>query len=135
MESYYLILMKMENEQTKKSNWKDKIRMPVLIVLTLIPLITLFQNYYSMSFPMLNLWELFVEQIFGSFWVAVLFIMLIFFIILMLGGISFYTVLIFMIYFITAMAIGYGYPLITLGVATFGTLYCIFQIIRWMENR
>jgi len=125
-------------KETWKEKWirvRDKIRNPILIVLALIPMITLFQNYYSLSFPMLSLWELFVEQIFGSFWVAVLFISLIFFIILMLGSISFYTVIIFMLYFYLAMAIGYGYPLITVSIAIFGTVYLLFQGFRWMENR
>jgi hypothetical protein len=84
---------------------------------------------------MLNLWDLFVEQLFGSFWLAVGFISLIFFIILMLGGISYYTVIIFMMYFVLAMTIGYGYPLISAGIAIFGTMYVVYQGFKWWENR
>jgi len=93
------------------------------------------QHFYSLSFPMLNLWDLFVEQLFGSFWLAVGFISLIFFIILMLGGISYYTVIIFMLYFVLAMTIGYGYPLITALIAIAGSIYMYYQIFKWWDNR
>lgn len=91
--------------------------------------------FYALPFPMINLWDLFVEYMFGSFWLAVFFIALIFFIILMLGGISYYTVIIFMLYYFTAMAIGYGYPLITVAVAAFALIYMLYQIFRVLENR
>ena len=82
---------------------------------------------------MLNLWDLFVEYIFGSYWIAILFIAMIFFVILMLGSVSFYTVIIFMIYFFLAMALGYGYPLITVAIAVFGTMYLIYQFFKWVN--
>ena len=114
---------------------RDKIKYPSLFILALIPLLGILQNYYSLGFPMLSLWDLFVEQLFGSFWLAIGFISLLFFIILMLGGISYYTVIIFMLYFILAMTIGYGYPIITASIAVFGTVYAIFQTFKWLENR
>ena len=114
---------------------RDKIKYPVLFILAIIPLLTMIQHYYALGFPMLNLWDLFIEQLFGSFWLAVGFISLIFFIILMLGGISYYTVIIFMLYFLLAMTIGYGYPLIAAGIAIFGTMYAVYQAFKWWENR
>lgn len=129
-------------KQTLKEKWKqklirirDKIKYPLLFAIAIIPLFGMIQHYYSLSFPMLNLWDLFVQYLFGSFWLAVAFIALIFFVILMLGGISYYTVIIFMIYFVLAMAIGYGYPLITAAIAVFSTMYLIYQTFKWLENR
>jgi hypothetical protein len=125
-------------KETLKEKWiriRDKLKYPVLFVIAIIPLLAMFQHYYSLGFPMLNLWDLFVEQLFGSFWLAVAFISLIFFIILMLGGVSYYTVIIFLIYFVLGMAIGYGYPIIPAFIATFGTMYLIYQGFKWWENR
>lgn len=85
---------------------------------------------------MMNLWDLFVEQIFGAFWPAVAFLAIIFFIILMLGGISFYTVIIFEAYFIMAMALGYGYPLLVFPVLAGSIIYAIWQVFKLIfENR
>jgi len=58
-------------------------------------------------------WDIFVENIFGAFWPAVIAIAFFFFIILMLGGISLYSVIIFELYFLYAMSLGYGYALIS----------------------
>lgn len=106
------------------------------IVITLISVCyTLTMTGYSIGFPMINLWDLFVEQLFGSFILAVFFIALIYFVILMLGGISYYTVIIFLIFYSFAMAIGYGMPVITVIVALFGIAYLIYQGFKFMENR
>ena len=105
-----------------------------LFYLLLIPAVISLLGY-SMGFPMLNMWDLFVENIFGTFWLAVICIMLIFFLILMLGGVSFFTVQLFLLFFILAMAIGYGQPLITVTVVIFGTMYCIYQTFKFLENR
>lgn len=132
-------LNKMETEkkkQTLKEKWirvRNLIRKPILLTLALIPMFSLIQHYYALPFPMLNLWDLFVEYIFGSYWIAILFIAMIFFVILMLGSVSFYTVIIFMIYFFLAMALGYGYPLITVAIAVFGTMYLIYQFFKWVN--
>lgn len=127
----------MEKQTTKQKLIKirDKIKYPILFIIALIPIVTILQNYYSLGFPMMNLWDVFVEQLFGSFWMAVAFISIFFFIILMLGGISYFTVIIFMMYFLLAMTIGYGYPLIPAGLATFGTVYVLFQGFKWLDNR
>lgn len=131
-----------KQKETLKEKWKqklirirDKIKYPLLFAIAIIPLLGMIQHYYSLGFPMLNLWDLFVQYLFGSFWLAVAFIALIFFVILMLGGISYYTVIIFMIYFLLAMTIGYGYPLITVAISIFGTMYLIYQVFKYLENR
>jgi len=130
----------MEEEHKNKITLKEKllllreqVRKPVLLLLALLPILGL--SFYALPFPMLNLWDLFIGNLFGSFWLAVFFIALIFFIILMLGGISYYTVIIFMLYYFFAMAFGYGYPLITGLIMIFALIYMMYQIFRLLENR
>jgi hypothetical protein len=123
---------------TLKEKWikiRDVIKKPILFIILILPLMGLLQHYYSLGFPMLNMWDLFVEYLFGSFWIAVAFIALIFFTILMLGSISYYTVIIFLLYFLLAMCIGYGYPLISVAFAVMGTMYVIYQVFKFLENR
>jgi hypothetical protein len=104
------------------------------LALIAMPLVS---SYASGPFTqMINLWDLFVEQMFGSFWAAVIFLMIIFMILLALGGISLYTNIIFNLYFILAMAIGYGYPLFVFPLILGAFLYFMFQAIKlFMENR
>jgi hypothetical protein len=125
-------------KETLKEKWiriRDTIKYPILLLLAIIPLLGMLQHYYSLGFPMMNLWDLFVEQLFGSFWLAIGFIGLIFFIILMLGGISYFTVIIFMLYFLLAMTIGYGYPIFPAFIAIFGTVYLAFQVFKYLNNQ
>jgi len=111
-----------------------KIKLVLVSLLALLPIASAYASGPLVG--MLNLWDLFVEQIFGSFWPAVLFIAIIFFIILILGGISFYTVIIFELYFIMAMAIGYGYPILVFPVLLFSIIYAIWQVFKLIfENR
>lgn len=129
----------MDTNKTKKTLkeklllLREQIKRPVQLLLALLPILGL--TLYALPFPMINLWDLFVEYTFGSFWIAVFFIALIYFILLMLGGISYYTVIIFMLYYFTAMAIGYGYPLITVGITVFALVYMMFQIFKLVDNR
>ena len=103
----------------------------ISLMTIIIPLV----SAYIQPFELMDLWTLFVENIFGSFWVAVLFITLFFFIILMLGGISYYTIIIFLMYFLLAMTLGYGYSLFSFLIITFGILYLIWQAYRFMNNQ
>ena len=113
--------------------------MKIQQLIALVLMATLFATpivaSYALDFPMMNLWVLFVEQLFGNFLVAILFIGLILFLILMLGGISYFTIILFLAYFYLAMAIGYGYGIIYLPITVFGVGYLIFQVLKWMENR
>lgn len=65
---------------------------------------------------MMSLWTLFVVNVFGSFWAAVIGLSLIMFIILVLGGTSFDTCMTFIYIFIFIMALGYGNILITVAM-------------------
>ena len=63
---------------------------------------------------MIDLWTLLVVNLFQSFWLAVIGLMVLFWIIFVIGKVSQVTVFNFMSIFILAMAIGYGYNLISI---------------------
>ena len=110
---------------------RDKIKYPALFILAIIPLLAMIQHYYSLGFPMLNLWDLFVEQLFGSFWLAVIGLVLLFFAILgLLGRTSIYTVTWFNVLFLLAMALGYGLVLI---VTIINFSFLIYFIFSWSK--
>ena len=83
---------------------------------------------------MMDLWTLFVENIFGGFWISVIGLLVVMAIILMSGGVSFLTVIIFSTFFILSMAIGYGHPIITIpiAIAIFGGF--VFELIGLIES-
>ena len=62
----------------------------------------------------LDFFSLFVSYVFGSFWLAVIGLVLVMFIIMgVLGRISAYSAIWYGVMFIQVMALGYGYVLIT----------------------
>jgi hypothetical protein len=83
---------------------------------------------------MMDLWTLLVENIFGGFWLSVFGMTLIMFIILAIGSLSGAAILEYLMLFLFAMALGYGYPLIT--VLFFGIIvyYFVSQLIGWQER-
>ena len=104
------------------------------IILSALPVVSAYASGPGVG--LMNLWDIFVEQMFGAFWPAVLFLAIIFFLILMLGGISLYTVIIFESYFILAMSIGYGYPLLVFPLLAGSLIYATWQIFKlFFENR
>jgi len=122
--------------KVKFTSLKLQMSMSLLLASLLLILPTVSAYASGPGVGLMNLWDLFVEQIFGSFWAAVIFIAVIFFIILMLGGISFYTVIIFEAYFIMAMGIGYGYPIFVFPILVVSVLYLTWQVFKLVfENR
>jgi len=73
----------------------------------------------------LDFWNLFVVNVFGGFWPAVIGLMILYFFILILGRVSMYSSLWFMLLFLTCMAMGYGYGLVTI-------LITLFILVRFM---
>ena len=71
---------------------------------------------------MIDLWELLVVDMFGSFWLAVLGLVFLMWIIFVIGKVSQVTSLNFLSIFILAMCVGYGYSLISI----FLTILLIF---------
>lgn len=112
----------------------NRIKIVLVSLLAMLPTVAAYTSGPTLG--LLNLWDLLVEQMFGAFWPAVLFLMVIFFILLMMGGISLYTNIIFQVYFLFAMAIGYGYSIFIFPVLLGSFIYCAWQIIKWIgENR
>jgi hypothetical protein len=58
----------------------------------------------------LDLWTLFVNYVFGGFWLAVIGLALLMFVVMgILGKISIYSCTWYMVMFVLAMGLGYGY--------------------------
>jgi len=62
----------------------------------------------------MDLWTLLVVNLFQSFWLAVLGLIALFYIILVIGKVSQVTTLNFLSIFLLAMAIGYGFSLMSI---------------------
>jgi hypothetical protein len=82
-----------------------------------------------------DLWTIFVVLTFGSFWLAVLFMLLLFSIILAMGRVSAFSIIWFNIMFIVAMTIGYGYSLFTIAIFTLIILWFFFSWTSWMQRK
>ncbi len=63
---------------------------------------------------MIDLWTLLVVNLFQSFWMAVVALCVLFWIMFTIGRVSQVTMLNFMSIFILAMAIGYGYEIVSI---------------------
>jgi len=75
----------------------------------------------------LDMWSIFVIQVFGNFWLAVVGLAGLFFLILLLGRVSMYSVLAFMLVFFTCIVMGYGYGLLTI-------VFALFIIYRFVND-
>ncbi len=62
----------------------------------------------------MDLWTLLVVNLFQSFWLAVLGLVALFYLILISGKVSQVTTINFLIIFVLAMALGYGFSLVTI---------------------
>lgn len=82
----------------------------------------------------LDLWTLFVENLFGGFWISVFGLLTVMGIILMMGGISFLTIIIFSLFFILSMAIGYGHPIIIIPIVIIILTVFVMEVIGWFEH-
>ena len=82
---------------------------------------------------MIDLWTLLVVNLFQSFWLAVIGLAALFWIMFMIGKVSQSTSLNFISIFILAMAIGYGYALVTI-LLTVLTLVIHFLAIPRLIN-
>lgn len=102
----------------------------ILASLLLIPIV----SAYPLGLPALNLWDVFVENVFGSFWISIIALCIVFFLILILGGISAWTALTYQGIFLLAMSIGYGQSLITIPAWIAAMSWSTFQILQWINT-
>ena len=83
---------------------------------------------------MFSIWDLVVNQIAGSFSIGIILLVMMFTIILAIGGVSFFSSLLFGGVFIFAMALGYGYTEIVTIAAIFSFSYFLFEFVRMMQR-
>lgn len=119
----------MENKKQKDKENNKQMLIVLLIGIFLIPIV----SAYPLGLPMMNLWDAFVENVFGSFWISIIALCGIMFIILALGGISAWTNLTYLSIFIMAMAIGYGQALITIPLWVALMSWSVFQIMQYIN--
>ena len=75
-----------------------------------------------------DLWTFFVENLFGSFWLAILGIAIIMFVILaIMGKLAKLTVIYIMSLFLMIMTVGYGYKWITVLIGFFILLFVYIE--------
>ena len=82
----------------------------------------------------IDIYGLFIEQIFGSFFSAVLGIAFIMFIILILGNVSPYSAIWFEYMFLMAMGIGYGNALISVTMSIIIISIFLFQLKAFLDR-
>jgi len=82
----------------------------------------------------MSLWTFFVVNVFGSFWAAVIALMIIYYIILVMGAVSQDTCLTYCYIFLLFMVIGYGFIPFSI-LMTVLTLYLNLMVLPRMINR
>jgi len=82
----------------------------------------------------LDLYTLFVEMIFGSFWFAVIGLVLVIFIIMLMGRMSIYTTMWYILMFIVAMTLGSGYVIINIMITLFLLVSVMWAWKGWVDR-
>ena len=82
----------------------------------------------------MDLYALFIENIFGGFWMAVFGLALIMMIIMISGNVSFYTIMWFEYIYLIAMGIGYGQALISVGISIIMIVVALFQYKGFVDR-
>ena len=84
----------------------------------------------------LDFWTLFVQYIFGGFWMAVFGIALLIFIIMgVLGRISIYSVTWYIMMFFLAMTLGYGYVTLNIFITLALIVATIFSWKSYIDSK
>lgn len=83
---------------------------------------------------MIDLWQLLVVNLFQSFWMAVIGISFIMWIIFMVGRVSQVTTMNFLSIFTLAMAIGYGYSLVSILITIIILSLHLFALPRLINS-
>lgn len=129
-----LLHNKMETKNKKTISRNRKIAFVLLTVLNLFFTFSLV-SAYSTPLNVPTIWDTIVDQLFGSFYMAVLAITIVWFIILAIGGISLFTNFIYCLYFILAMLLGYGDLFWAAGIILLLTIYGITQTYKYWSQQ
>lgn len=82
----------------------------------------------------MDLWTLLVVNMFQGFWLAVLGLVALFWIIMVIGRVSQVTIFNFISIFVLAMAIGYGYEMITILITMMVLVIHLLAIPRLVNS-
>lgn len=89
----------------------------------------------AVEMAVLDLWTLFIDYVFGGFWVAVAGIALLLFIVMgVLGRISIYSVTWYLVMFALAMALGYGIVIVNVLITLSLLIAVYFSIDRYFRT-
>jgi len=83
---------------------------------------------------MIDLYTLFVEQVFGGFWITTFVLAFIFCLILWFGEVTPYSTWVFIALFFFAMGTGQGYPLISVMIVLSVLIWAVLQVRRPAEE-
>jgi len=107
----------------------------VMLVIVLSFMILPIVSAYPASLPAYDLYTVFVESVFGGFWLSVLGLSIIFFILMgPIGGLSQFTVMHYCMIFIYAMAIGYMQILLILPIWISLIGWFAFQLFKTINS-
>jgi len=121
----------MEKEKNILTNLKKKILLTMVACLALIPQVMAYSTVYLAP----DLYGVFVESVFGGFWLSVLGLAFVMFVIMTLvGGLSMWTTLTYISFFVLAMAIGYTQPIIIIPMWSILIIWSIIQWSRWINQ-
>lgn len=81
-----------------------------------------------------DLWSLLVVNVFGGFWLAVFFLVILMAIILMFGRVSIYSVILFLLMFLYSMTLGYGFILFNVISTILIVGGLIWSIMGWLTR-
>lgn len=113
-------------EETKqKTNLKEKMILMIGVFLALIPSVMAYPVQYFAP----DLYAVFVESVFGGFWLSIAGLAFVMFVIMtIIGGLSMWTTLTYIGFFILSMSIGYTQPLIIIPI---WSVLMIWSVIQW----
>jgi len=126
----------MKNKIKDTMSIKNK-KMFSIVILAIISIITLMPLIlaYPAALPAYDLYTIFVEAVFGGFWLSVLGLATIMFILMgPLGRLSQFTVMMFCIIFVYAMALGYTQPLILISIWTLLIGWFVYQLFKYINS-
>jgi len=82
----------------------------------------------------MDLYTLFVENLFGGFWLSVFSLSIIYALMLAFGSVSGYSIMLFLMVFLLAMSLGYGVSLVSVTITLFIATWFIIQLVKSYDN-
>ena len=103
----------------------------VASLLSLIPSVLAYANTFTAP----DLYGVFVESVFGGFWLSIGGLAFVMFIIMaLIGGLSMWTTLTYLVFFLLAMSIGYGFGILSVVLWTILMAWSVIQYSRFINQ-